>query len=95
MTITEVSFHGEARNEFLSYVTVVFDNVFVVTSLKLIKSRRDPERLMLCMPSRQKDDGSYADIAHPITPQMRQYMTDHVLNAWDRHRAFAHEPQRS
>lgn len=93
MTITTVRFHGTPRNEFVSYVAVVFDDVFVINNMKLVKSKRNPNELMLCMPSRQKDNGDYADIAHPITQPFREYLQGHVINAWNQ-RDRSGEPAR-
>lgn len=89
MTITEVRFYGYSHNAFITYVSIVLDNSIVINSLKLVKSIQRPGTLMLCMPSRKKDDGSYAYIAHPITAWVREYMQDHIINAWSAHLATA------
>jgi stage V sporulation protein G len=34
------------------------------------------------MPSRRRSDGTYQDIAHPITPAMRKQLEEAVLKAY-------------
>ena len=82
MTITAVRFHGTPRNEFLGYASVVFDDCFVVNNLKLVRSKSRSGEVMVCMPSRKKDNGDHSDVAHPITPAFRAYVQDHVCQAW-------------
>ena len=83
MLITAVRFSGTARDGFLSYASVVFDECFVVNNLKLVKSKTKPGEVMVCMPSRQKDNGDYSDIAHPITQEFRAYVQQYLVQAWN------------
>jgi stage V sporulation protein G len=45
--------------------------------------RRYWEGLMVCMPSRKKNDGTFKDIAHPITNEFRHELEQVVLQAFD------------
>jgi stage V sporulation protein G len=36
------------------------------------------------MPSRRRSDGTYQDIAHPITPDMRRRLEEAVLKAYQK-----------
>lgn len=84
MTITRISFHGASHGCFLSYVSVVFDDCFVVTGIKLVR-RHGGKRLLVCMPSRRKPDESHTDIAHPITMDFRRDLERRVFEAWTCH----------
>jgi stage V sporulation protein G len=82
MLITAVRFSGTPRDGFLTYASVVFDGCFVVNNLKLVKSKSKPGEIMVCMPSRQKENGDYSDIAHPITPEFRAYVSQYIVSAF-------------
>ena len=38
--------------------------------------------LILCMPSRKMADGTYIDLAHPITQEFRSYLESNILQAY-------------
>ena len=82
MKITRVQFEGQSKNEFLSYASITLDNLFSIHGLKIVKSKRDPSVTLVFMPTRQKTDGTYVDVAHPITPDCRAYVVSTVLQAW-------------
>lgn len=82
MLITEIKFKGKPNNEFLSYVSVVFDNKLVINCMKIVK-RKNGEGIMLCMPSRKLTDGTYFDVAHPINQEFRKHIEQRVLEKWE------------
>ena len=51
-----------------AYVTVTFDNQFVVHNIKVIEGR---EGDFIAMPSRQLANGEFKDVAHPISSEFR------------------------
>jgi stage V sporulation protein G len=55
-------------------VSIVLDQCFVVTDIKVIHG---PKGLFVSMPSKRKDGPS--DIAHPNN-QMRQYLEEQILS---------------
>ena len=57
-------------------VSVTFDNVFVVHDIKVIEGK---EKLFAAMPSRKSTDGTYRDIVHPITAEMRDELQNAIL----------------
>ncbi len=79
MEITEIRVHLCNEDKLKAFATVTFDNCFVVRSMKIIEGQKG---LMLCMPSRKLEDGSYKDIAHPVTKAFRQLLEDRVLAAY-------------
>ncbi|MBL7192136.1 septation protein SpoVG family protein, partial [bacterium] len=58
---------------------ITFDDVFVVRGLKVIQGKTG---LFVCMPSRKLGDGSYKDIAHPISNDFRQHIETLILSRY-------------
>ncbi|MEK6650442.1 MAG: SpoVG family protein [Bacteroidota bacterium] len=92
MTITSVRFNGNPSSDFLSFVSVVFDDAFVIRNIRLVKSKFKPGEIMLCMPSRTLANGDYENIAHPITVEFRAYMESYIIQAWNDQRTAAKQP---
>ena len=60
-------------------VSVTFDGQFAVHDIKVIYAR---EKYFIVMPSKKNNDGTYRDIAHPITAELRKDIEDSVLEAF-------------
>ncbi len=82
MEITEVRVFPSRDRRLKAYVSVTFDACFVVRGMKIIQG--DDHQYFVAMPSRQKPDGSYRDIAHPITQDFRNVLEDKVLAEYHR-----------
>jgi len=80
MKITEVRVFPKAEEKLKAYAAITFDNVFVVHNLRIVKGDKG---LMVCMPSRKKNDGTFKDIAHPITNEFRSELEKVVLGAYE------------
>lgn len=80
MKITEVRVFPKNEEKLKAYAAVTFDECFVVHNLRIVKGEKG---LMVCMPSRKKNDGTFKDIAHPITNDFRGQMEKLVLKAYD------------
>ena len=72
LRIRKVEDEGKLR----AYVTVTFDNVFVVHNVKIIEGQNG---LFIAMPSRKTANGEYKDVAHPISPEFRAELQDKIL----------------
>ena len=69
MQITEIRIRKvTAEGKLKAYVTVTFDNCFVVHNVKIIEGKTG---LFIAMPSRKTSNGDYKDVAHPISPEFR------------------------
>lgn len=64
-----------------AYVTVTFDNCFVVHNIKVISGRGGT---FIAMPSRRTKTGEYKDVAHPINSEFREQLHTSVLEAYER-----------
>jgi stage V sporulation protein G len=81
MDITEVNINLRDEDKLKAFVNVTFDDVFVVRGLKVIAGKSG---LFVCMPSRKLEDGTYKDIAHPISNEFRQRLEAQVLDEYRR-----------
>lgn len=77
MTITEIHVNLRDEEKLKAFVNITFDDVFVIRGLKIIEGK---EGLFVCMPSRKLEDGTYKDIAHPITNEFRRQMETQILD---------------
>ncbi len=81
MQITEVRISLRDEERLKAFANVTFDDEFVVRGLKVIDGNNG---YFVSMPSRQRPDGSYQDIAHPINSDMRGRLEEAVLGAYHR-----------
>ena len=79
MEITDVRISLRDEEKLKAFVTITFDDCFVVRGVKVIEGS---DGLFVAMPSRRKPDGSFQDIAHPIHSEMRGRLEDHVLDEY-------------
>jgi stage V sporulation protein G len=71
----------EDDNKLKAYVTVTFDDCFVVHNLKIITGTFGR---FVAMPSRRTRGGEFKDIAHPITPEFRSKIQARILEEFDK-----------
>ena len=77
MQITELRLRKvENEGKLKAYVTVTFDNCFVVHNVKIIEGKTG---LFIAMPSRKTANGEYKDVAHPISPDFRNELQERIL----------------
>ena len=83
MEITEVRVHLRSEDKLKAFVTVTFDHCFVVRNMKVIVSDKG---LILCMPSRKTPDGTFKDVAHPISAEFRSLLEKNVFACYEEER---------
>ena len=77
MQITELRLRKvENEGKLKAYVTVTFDNCFVVHNVKIIEGKTG---LFIAMTSRKTANGEYKDVAHPISPDFRNELQEKIL----------------
>ena len=79
MEITEISVTLRDEDKLKAFVNVTFDDVFVIRGMKIINGNSG---FFISMPSRKMEDGSYRDIAHPITGEYRKYLENKILGEY-------------
>lgn len=78
--ITEVRITLKNEDKLKAFANITFNNEFVVRGLKVISGSQG---YFVSMPSRRKKDGSFQDMAHPITNDLRKKIEDRVLDAFE------------
>ena len=79
MEITDVKVIPVDDEKLKAFVSIVFDQCFVVTDIKVIHG---PKGLFVSMPSKKRKDGTFKDIAPPLNNQMRQYLEEKILSVY-------------
>ena len=80
MEITEVRVSVRNEERLKAYVTVTFDDCFVVRHVRIVLTDKG---LLVSMPPRKLPDGSHKDIAHPISQEFRRKMETKILAAYE------------
>jgi stage V sporulation protein G len=81
MDITDIRVRkvtGEGKLK--AYVTVTFDDCFVIHNVKIIEGKSG---VFIAMPSRKTRSGDYKDVAHPIHPEFRTKLQAQILGKYD------------
>jgi stage V sporulation protein G len=76
MEITEVRVFPVNEEKLRAYVTITFDQCFVIRDLKIIQGATG---LFVSMPSKKRKDGTYRDIAHPINNDTRKMIEEKII----------------
>ncbi len=83
MQITDVRIKliNQEDTKLRAVASVILNGAFVVHDIKIIESKDGS--CFIVMPSRKTPDGTYRDIAHPLNTQVREYMRDKILEAYE------------
>jgi len=78
MKVTEVRVRkAEGEGKVVAYVSITFDNVFVVHNLKVIKGSKGT---FVAMPTRKMSTGEYKDVCHAVNSEFRKEIEEEVLS---------------
>ncbi|QEN07756.1 septation regulator SpoVG [Oceanispirochaeta crateris] len=81
MEITDIRIRKvNADGKLKAYVTVTFDESFVVHNVKIIEG---DSGVFIAMPSRKTKNGVYKDVAHPINTDFRTILQDRILDEYN------------
>jgi len=86
MEITQVKVFLVDEEKLKAYVSIVLDDCFLVSDLKVIHG---PNGLFISMPSKRKKNGEFKDVAHPLNRETREMMERRILEEYQRSRAQA------
>ncbi len=82
MEITDVRLRKiETEGKLRAYVSVTFDDSFVVHDLRVIDGTKG---MFVAMPSKRLPNGDHKDIAHPINTEIREKIQNAVLDVYNR-----------
>lgn len=76
MEITEISISLREEERLKAFVNITLNNEFVIHGMKVIKGTGG---YFIAMPSRRMSDGSFKDIAHPITNEFRHKLEKAIM----------------
>jgi stage V sporulation protein G len=79
--ITEVRITLRNEEKLKAFASITFDNEFVVRGLKVINGAQG---YFISMPSRRKRDGTFQDLAHPISNDLRKKIETKILDAFEK-----------
>ncbi|MCJ7656160.1 MAG: septation regulator SpoVG [Candidatus Atribacteria bacterium] len=89
MEITDVRLRKiETEGKLRAYVSITFDDSFVVHDLRVIDGNKG---MFVAMPSKRLPNGDHKDIAHPINTEIREKIQSAVLDVY--HRELEEAPQ--
>jgi len=86
VNITQVKVFPVSEEKLKAYVSIVLDECFLVSDLKVIQG---PNGLFISMPSKRKKNGEFKDIAHPLNRETREQMERRILEEYERVRSTA------
>lgn len=82
MEITDVRLRKiETEGKLRAYVSITFDDSFVVHDLRVIDGNKG---MFVAMPSKRLPNGDHKDIAHPINTEIREKIQNAVLDVYRR-----------
>lgn len=85
MNITDVRIRKVEREGKLKAVaSITIDDVFVVHDIKIIDGAKG---MFIAMPSKQSSDGTYRDVAHPISTEMREELRTLLVKKYEEYMA--------
>lgn len=70
----------EGDEKLRAFVAIVIDDCFLVGDLRVVEGE---EGYFVAMPSKRKRDGSYKDIAFPLSNDVREMLEQKVLLAYE------------
>lgn len=81
MQITSVTVRKEVKenSRMRGKASVLLDDCFAIHDIRIIEGN---DGLFIAMPSRQKANGEYRDIAHPTNQETRKMFQDKILEAY-------------
>jgi stage V sporulation protein G len=90
MEITQVKVFPVEEERLKAYVSIVLDDCFLVSDLKVIQG---PNGVFVSMPSKRKKNGEFKDIAHPLNRETRERMEQRILSEYQRIRTEPAAPR--
>lgn len=79
MDITEIRITLRDDDKLKAFASITLDNKIVIRGLKIIDGAGG---MFIAMPSRQRKDGTYQDVAHPINRETREWLENLVIGAY-------------
>jgi stage V sporulation protein G len=79
MDITQIRVFPVEEDKLKAFVSIIFDDCFVVSDIKIIDGING---LFVSMPSKKRRNGTFRDIAHPLNNETRRMIEEKVINRY-------------
>ncbi len=79
MQITQIHVFPVDEDKLKAYVSVILDNCFVVSDIKVIQGA---DGLFISMPSKRRKNGTYRDVAHPLNQETRRWFEEAIIGEY-------------
>ena len=76
MEITRIRVFPVEEDKLKAFVSVIFDDCFVVSDIKIIEGTQG---LFISMPSKKRKNGTFRDIAHPLNNETRRRIEERII----------------
>ena len=76
MQVTQVRVFPVEEDKLKAFVSIIFDDCFVVSDIKIIQGTNG---LFISMPSKKRKNGTFRDIAHPLNSDTRREIEESVI----------------
>jgi stage V sporulation protein G len=80
VNITEVRVFPVQEDKLRAFASIVIDDAFVISDIKIIQGRNGR---FLSMPSMRRKNGTFRDIAHPLNSETRRMIEEMVFRRHD------------
>jgi len=87
MEVTDVRVFPVEEEKLKAFVSIIFDDCFVVSDIKIINGNNG---LFISMPSKKRKNGTFRDIAHPLNNETRRMIEERILAKYNE--VLAHPP---
>ena len=81
MQITEITIHPTNEDLVRAYVSIVFDNCFMVGEIRVIQG---PTGLFVSFPVKKQRDGSHRQLAYPANAKTRMMIQRVILAEYEK-----------
>ena len=79
MDITQIRVFPVKEDKLKAFVSIIFDDCFVVSDIKIIDGING---LFVSMPSKKRRNGTFRDIAHPLNNETRKAIEGKVIDKY-------------
>jgi stage V sporulation protein G len=79
MEITQVRVFLVNEEKLKAFVSIIFDECFVVSDIKIIDGNNG---LFVSMPSKRRKNGTFRDIAHPLNSDTRRRIEERIIEKY-------------
>lgn len=79
MEITQIRVFPVEEEKLKAFVSIIFDDCFVVSDIKIIQGTSG---LFVSMPSKKRKNGTFRDIAHPLNNETRRMIEERIIERY-------------